>query len=154
MTQRRAEHVPDVRLRMVPLQLLVTAATVVAVIFVVLLSLPKAGGPVALPALGILWGTCSGLALLLHAELPVSADRANSRLFPDSKVQVRSGARARARSLHLRTLCCRMRYLLLVHTVPCSWQFSTGTEDCTCLADIKTAGNVYLNGPCRFALSG
>ncbi|KAG2447194.1 hypothetical protein HYH02_007936 [Chlamydomonas schloesseri] len=72
----------------VPLQVLVTAATVVAVIFVVLLSLPKAGGPVALPALGVLWGTCSGLALLLHAELPVSVDRANSRLFPDSKVQV------------------------------------------------------------------
>ncbi len=71
------------------LQVLVTAATVVAVIFVVLLSLPKAGGPVVLPALGVLWGTCSGLALLLHAELPVTVDRANSRLFPDSKVQVR-----------------------------------------------------------------
>ncbi|EFJ42256.1 hypothetical protein VOLCADRAFT_107353 [Volvox carteri f. nagariensis] len=52
------------------------------------MSLPRAGGPVALPALGLLWGSCSGLALLLHAELPVPMERANSRLFPDSKVQV------------------------------------------------------------------
>ncbi|GIM00281.1 hypothetical protein Vretimale_5429, partial [Volvox reticuliferus] len=72
----------------VPLQILVVAASVVAVMFVVLLSLPRAGGPVMLPALGLLWATCSGLALLLHAELPVPIDRANSRLFPDSKVQV------------------------------------------------------------------
>ncbi|GLC46128.1 hypothetical protein PLESTB_001193000 [Pleodorina starrii] len=72
----------------VPLQILVVAASVVAVIFVVLLSLPRAGGAVALPALGVLWGTCSGLALLLQAELPVHMDRANARLFPDSKVQV------------------------------------------------------------------
>ncbi|GLI61232.1 hypothetical protein VaNZ11_003532, partial [Volvox africanus] len=72
----------------VPLQILVVAASVVAVMFVVLLSLPRAAGPVVLPALGLLWGTCSGLALLLQAELPVPIDRANSRLFPDSKVQV------------------------------------------------------------------
>ncbi|KAG2493679.1 hypothetical protein HYH03_008193 [Edaphochlamys debaryana] len=71
-----------------PLQVLITAASIVAVMFVVLLSLPRAGGPVALPALAVLWGTCSGLALLLHAELPVPMERANSRLFPDSKVQV------------------------------------------------------------------
>lgn len=69
--------------------MLVVAASVVAVVFVVLLSLPRAGGQVALPALGLLWGTCAGLALLLHAELPVPMDRANSRLFPDSKIQVR-----------------------------------------------------------------
>lgn len=62
--------------------------SVLAVVFVVLLSLPKAAGPLVLPTLALVWGTASGLALLLHAELPVPLGRADSRLFPDSKVQV------------------------------------------------------------------
>lgn len=69
-----------------------TGASVVAVLFVVLMSLPRAGGPVALPALAVLWGVLSGLALLLHAELPVPQGMVNVRLFPDSKVQVRLAA--------------------------------------------------------------
>ncbi len=75
-------------------QILVTGASVVAVLFVVLMSLPRAGGPVALPALAVLWGVLSGLALLLHAELPVPQGMVNVRLFPDSKVQVRLAAGA------------------------------------------------------------
>ncbi|GFR52564.1 hypothetical protein Agub_g15154, partial [Astrephomene gubernaculifera] len=75
------------------LQFLVVCASVVAVCFVLLLSLPRAGGPLAAPALALLWGCCCGLALLLHAETPVRLDgrgahHTSSRLFPDSKVQV------------------------------------------------------------------
>ncbi|KXZ48748.1 hypothetical protein GPECTOR_25g332 [Gonium pectorale] len=78
------ELLPD----QVPLQVLVTASSVLAVLFVLLLAQPGAGGQLTLPGLALLWAVASGLALLLHAELPVPSVRANSRLFPDSKVQV------------------------------------------------------------------
>lgn len=72
------------------LQVLVTLATVLVVAFVVILQLPLGGGPVVLPLVSVAWAVCCSLALLLHAELPVSGlGQLEERLFPDSKQQVR-----------------------------------------------------------------